>query len=79
MPLSQYSISHLLLLGISSSWGSKVRPTGVGARLELTFDGPLGRTLTSKTDMPQYDPEGVLVALSWKGSQSKALFARPFG
>ncbi len=71
MPLSQYSISHLLLLGISSFWGSKVRPTGVGARLELTFDGPLGRTLTANTDMPQYDPEGVLVALSWERLKAK--------
>ncbi len=39
--------------------------------LELTFDGPLGRTLTAKTDMPQYDPEGVYVALSWKRLKAK--------
>jgi len=39
--------------------------------LELTFDGPLGRTLTSKTDMPQYDSEGVLVALSWQRLKAK--------
>lgn len=39
--------------------------------LEVTFDGPLGRTLTANTDMPQYDPEGVLVALSWQRLKAK--------
>jgi len=39
--------------------------------LELTFDGPLGRTLTANTDMPQYDSEGVFVALKWKRLKAK--------